>query len=205
MHGQYKALKLPIADVIICTGDMTNRGSSYEVKLFFDWFSSLTLYDKRICIAGNHDIDCDENPLLIQAMIPENVDYLLDSSVIYDEIKFYGTPYQPMFFDWAFNLPDKELADVWASIPDGIDVLLTHCPPKGILDLAPAYREFPETHAGSASLFREVTERIKPKLHAFGHIHEGYGTLSTDTTTFINACNMDGHYRLVNNPIIIEI
>ncbi len=86
-------------------------------------------------------------------------------------IKIYGSPWQPEFCDWAFNLPiGPELASKWKAIPDNVDILITHGPPKGILDMAEnGYL------CGCPHLRHEVLTRVQPRLHVFGHIHEAYG------------------------------
>ncbi|HNC99840.1 MAG TPA: metallophosphoesterase, partial [Myxococcota bacterium] len=112
----------------------------------------------------------------------------------------WGSPWQPRFFDWAFNLDRGEpLRRVWQKIPDGIDILVTHGPPKGILDRVQRGGE-----VGCEEL-REALRRVRPRLHVFGHIHEAYGQLHLDGTHFVNAasCNLD--YRPVNPPVVVEL
>ncbi len=202
MHGSYKGLKdLPGGDVICCTGDYSARGDEYDLKQFMKWFSSLEQYNARIFIDGNHDLFAEEYSDKMQDYIPKNVTYLFDSEVVIDGIKFYGTPWQPIFLNWAFNRTEKELAKLYAKIPEDTDVLLTHTPPRGILDLAPAWRHRPAENCGSISLLERV-KVVNPIVHAFGHIHEGYGDVFVGNTTFINASVLNGHYELVNNPII---
>jgi hypothetical protein len=87
-------------------------------------------------------------------------------------IKIYGSPWQPEFFDWAFNLPrGQPLADKWAKIPPDVDVLITHGPPHGILD------KTTQGHNIGCEELRKLfdTQSIKPRLHIFGHNHEDYG------------------------------
>ena len=202
-HGN-RMKDLPEADVICHTGDYSARGDSYDLSQFVKWFSALSQYKARIFIAGNHDIFAQESPDVQESMIPENITYLRDSSVIIDGMKFYGTPWQPIFLNWAFNLPENELAEKWELIPLDTDILLTHCPPHNILDLSPAWRHRPAEHCGSKSLLNKVLD-INPIAHAFGHIHEGYGCISLyNNIDFINASVLNGWYKLVNDPIVIH-
>ena len=120
--------------------------------------------------------------------------------MVIDGVKFYGTPVQKIFCNWAFNRHESKLAEHWAAIPDDIDVLITHSPPYSILDNVPW-----SGNEGSPSLYKEVVERIKPKIHCFGHIHEGYGMKIIDDIKFINASNLDGDYQCINNPFLVEI
>jgi Icc-related predicted phosphoesterase len=200
-HNYHKRLaKLPDADVIIHAGDFTSVGHSHEIVNFMQWYSKLP-YKYKIIIAGNHDWLFETHRILALEKIPKGVIYLEDSGVEIDEIKFWGTPVQKPFNNWAFNRPEEKLAQHWAAIPDDTDVLITHSPPYSIMDFVPWDR----SHEGSPSLYKEIVERIKPKVHIFGHIHEGYGIKVIEDTTFINASNLDGDYMCVNEPIFIEI
>jgi Icc-related predicted phosphoesterase len=115
-------------------------------------------------------------------------------------LKFYGTPVQKRFCNWAFNRDEDVLEKHYKAIPDDTDVLITHNPPFSIMDNVPW-----AGGQGSPSLYKEVVERIKPKLSVFGHIHEGYGMKKIDDTIFINASNLNGDYECVNNPYVIEL
>ena len=76
---------------------------------------------------------------------------------------------QPEFGGWGFNLPRGEpCRKVWEKIPEGIDILITHGPPIGHGDLCLSHQR-----AGCVDLLREIQERVKPKYHVFGHVHEG--------------------------------
>lgn len=85
-------------------------------------------------------------------------------------------------------------------IPNDVDVLITHCPPKGIMDLAP----WGKVNIGSETLLEKVNV-IKPKIHCFGHLHDCYGIMKINDTVFINASNLNEEYEIANNPILIEI
>jgi Icc-related predicted phosphoesterase len=204
-HGSHKGLRnLPEADVICHTGDYSPRGTHGCLNDFLRWFSSLDQYKYRIFISGNHDIFAEDSPDVTLSMIPSNVFYLFDSSIVLDGFKFYGTPWQPIFLDWAFNLSESDLTEKWKLIPSDTDILLTHCPPKNVLDFAPSWYEKPAQHCGSSSLLAKV-KTLKPIVHAFGHIHEGYGEVSLyDNISFVNGSVLDGQYRLVNDPIVIN-
>jgi len=201
MKHKFLSLKTYGADVLIHCGDMTGNGGSGAMTQFFEWFSSQDQFKHKIAIAGNHDWIFEKNPALAKTLVPENVAYLEDEELIIDGVKFYGTPVQKIFCNWAFNRSEAKMAQHWAAIPGDTDVLITHSPPYGIGDLVPWQGE----HHGSPSLYMEVMERIKPKIHCFGHIHEGYGMKILENTKFINASNLDGDYQCVNNPFLVEI
>tara|TARA_R110002073_G_scaffold128374_2_gene274096 strand:- start:242 stop:643 length:402 start_codon:yes stop_codon:yes gene_type:complete len=133
-------------------------------------------------------------------MIMTNCIYLQDESVEIEGLKIYGSPWQPWFFNWAFNLrTPEELKEKWDKIPEDTDVLVTHGPPLGILDLT-----MDGLNVGCSELIKAV-ERIKPRAHIFGHIHEGYGDTMLDGCIFVNASINTHRYRPINEPIIFEI
>jgi len=180
---------------------MTDGYSMNEAKDFIDWMNDLD-FKHKIFIAGNHDrlleLRNHERDILL-GRLDDNVIYLEESEIVIEGIKIYGTPYQPTFRDWAFNLlrHGEELASKYAAIPDDTDILITHTPPKGILD------EVGLHNTGTNVLLSNV-QRVAPKIHAFGHIHECPGTKRVSPTLFINAAQVDRSYNVVNEPITIE-
>ena len=200
-HNLHKRFVLPQADAIIHCGDMTPLGRVHELTNFFKWFSSLNQYKYRICIAGNHDFLFETNSYLAKSLVPSNVFYLEDNGIELDGLYFYGTPVSKPFYDWAFNRPEELLKQYWAMIPDNTDVLITHTPPYQILDYVP----FKNTNEGSATLRTEVLERIKPKIHCFGHLHESHGITEIDGIKFINAALLNDNYLPTYEPIVVEI
>lgn len=194
-HSRHHLIKeLPNADVIIHCGDISNIGGEYEIYNFFYWFSNLIQFEYKIMIAGNHDFLFEKNKSLVLSMKPNNVIYLEDSEVIINNTKFYGTPVSKIFNNWAFNRDNKKLQKHWEAIPDDVDVLITHEPPYGILDLGVSNK-----HIGSISLYNEVVNRIKPKLHCFGHAHNSYGKIIKNDITFINSSILDSLYYIKKN------
>jgi Icc-related predicted phosphoesterase len=191
---------LPGGPIIVHCGDVSGRGNVYEINEFLEWFSDLP-YTHKIFIAGNHDFGFEKPYTKSQIVIPENIHYLEDSSVLIEGIKFYGSPWQPWFFNWAFNLPrsGNELKEKWSAIPEDTDVLVVHAPPKGILDVVIRGSE----HVG-CELLRDRILEVKPKVVAFGHIHEAYGKEIIDEITYINASLLDLRYDYTNKPIIID-
>ena len=127
-------------------------------------------------------------------------------------LRVWGSPWQPWFYDWAFNLPrGPALREKWDLIPYDTDVLITHGPPFGFLDGAarPAsgwsdQDEVSVEHLGCEEL-RRALDRVRPRLHVFGHIHEGYGRGQLADTILVNASNCDEDYRPVNAPVVIDL
>lgn len=202
-HNQDLLYDLPEGDVLIHGGDLTGRGKVKEIAKALDWLATYTKrYKKIILIAGNHDFMAQKHPSLMKSMCEtRGLTYLFDSGVEYEGVKFWGSPWQPWFHDWAFNLEEGyELQEKWDLIPTDTDVLITHGPPYGIRDKC-----FDGRKVGCHNLLREVKERIKPKFHIFGHIHEDYGQYKTKDTTFINASTCNLKYKAINMPIEVEI
>ena len=199
-HGFHESLELPKGDMIIHAGDVTKRGKRNQVIDFLDWYSKLD-FKHKIFIAGNHDFHFEkENQEEINNMIPKNVTYLNDSGIEIDGLKIWGSPVQPWFYDWAFNRQrGAEIQKHWDLIPNDLDILITHGPPRGILDLTVRNKS-----AGCENLLCKIKE-VKPKIHIYGHIHEGYGKIEMFGIEFINASVLDVNYRLTNSPIEIEI
>jgi hypothetical protein len=117
-----------------------------------------------------------------------------------DGLKIYGSPWQPEFFNWAFNLPrnGSELESKWNLIPEGLDILITHGPPWGVLDLAPR-----GLNVGCELLSKRVME-VSPKIHVFGHIHSSYGQKNFNGVEFINASVLGEDYNPTNDPVKID-
>ncbi|MFA5366604.1 MAG: metallophosphatase domain-containing protein [Dehalococcoidia bacterium] len=201
-HNKHKYLKnLPEADVIVHCGDITSVGRNHEVANFMDWFSALDKFKHKIFIAGNHDFLFERESIYAKTLVPDNVIYLEDNGVEIDEIRFWGSPVSKPFNNWAFNRPEEKLLQHWQVVPADTDVLITHTPPYSIMD----WVDWNRSHEGSPTLYKEVVERIKPKIHCFGNIHGGYGMKTLDGITFVNASNLDEDYVCVNAPIVLEI
>ena len=196
-HGQHQALEVPPGDILVHAGDITNMGELEGVAVFNEWIGSLP-HPHKIVIAGNHDFCFERNREASERLLT-NCTYLHDAAATVMGIRFWGSPWQPWFFNWAFNLQrGEEIRQKWDLIPDDTDVLITH---------GPTYGHGDRTQSGELVGCRdllEVIERIRPKLHVFGHIHEGYGVSSNDHTTMVNASNCDFSYAPVNPPVIFE-
>ena len=197
-HGMYSELDIPPGDVFIHAGDILGRGKLSELVDFNNWLNTLP-HKHKIVVAGNHDWCFERNKEESRACLT-NAIYLKDEQVELDGVKFYGSPWQPFFFNWAFNLErGLALKSKWDLIPDNIDVLITHGPALGILD-----QVVDGSHVGCEELFKAIG-RIKPKYHVFGHIHEGYGTEKLVGCTHINASITTERYIPSNKPVTFEI
>lgn len=132
----------------------------------------------------------------------KNCIYLEDSSVEIFGYKIYGSPWQNPHCWNAFQREEKVLIEYWKRIPEDTDILLTHSPPKGYRDYIPRKK----LSVGSQPLMEEVTERVKPIYHVFGHIHEAYGVaVEEGGTTFVNAAICDEKYKPIHLPFVFDL
>ncbi|NIR16687.1 MAG: metallophosphoesterase [Desulfobacterales bacterium] len=207
-HQRHKYLRMPKGDVLVHAGDFCSHGNYEEVKRFGDWLRTLD-YHHILFIAGNHDKTFEFDLEKSLKLIPEEtitggkIHYLQDGYIVLQGVKFYGSPWQPRFYNWAFNLTrgGSALRKKWKRIPNDTDVLITHCPPHGILDKT----DFKNENIGCKMLFDRVTD-IKPRLHVFGHCHAGYGMNYhlLAGTDFINAAIVNDWHYITNLPVEYE-
>lgn len=194
-HNEEMMEQVPDGDILIHAGDATRLGSLQEVAIFAQWWGFLP-HKHKIFIPGNHDFLYEGARSIADTFVRSLQDELMEI----EGLKIYGSPWQPEFFDWAFNLPRGEpLRRVWSRIPDDVDILITHGPPFGILDA-----NMSGEPVGCEDLLARVKE-VKPRLHIFGHIHEGYGQRTVGRTTFINASICDEDYVASRKPFVIEL
>ncbi|KAG6037441.1 hypothetical protein E4U41_005083 [Claviceps citrina] len=172
---------VPDGDLLLHAGDLTEGGSFQELQDQLDWLSSLP-HAHKVLIAGNHDrlLDADfvarfpdkicEEPGASGADLDwHGMTYLDHASTTVRfangrTLRIFGSPRTPLCGTFAFQYPP--IRDVWAgAVPPGTDVLLTHGPPRGYLDL---------DGKGCPHLLREMA-RTRPALVVFGHIHAGHG------------------------------
>jgi hypothetical protein len=142
----------------------------------------------------------ERHPDQARALIPDGVVYLQDSGVEIEGFRIWGSPWQPEFQNWAFNLPRGEALRVkWEKIPRDLDILVTHTPPWEILDM----NGFGEP-VGCEDLRAAINER-PPRLHVFGHVHGSYGVKQVGPTMHVNASICDEAYRAVHSPVVLEM
>jgi Icc-related predicted phosphoesterase len=214
-HTKERNLRLPGGDVLIHGGDIMNSGWNYhDIHDFLKWFQKQN-YDELIFIAGNHDRKFETDPLDVKSILEQYplVTYLEDDWVIVGDgdphdpnvktAKIYGSPWQPEFYNWAFNLPRNgwELEQKWKDIPEDTDILITHGPPQGHLDASGPPWNQPNL---GCELLRVRVDDLKPKIHVFGHIHGSAGYKEYGGTHFINASILNEDYVQVNDGVTID-
>ncbi len=213
-HGLHDHVKVPPqGDILIHCGDSTNDTGRAALRSFLVWFERQP-QPRKILIAGNHCGAFSLWPDLARAMVKEvapSVTYLQDEAIEIDGIKIYGSPWTPTFFDWHF-MKDRggDIRRYWDMIPDDTDVLITHGPAYGCLDVS-GYSDGAERNpkVGCKDLYEAIL-RVRPKVHAFGHIHHSYSTKDLihddgSKTILINASVCNEGYKPINSPWIFSI
>lgn len=93
-----------------------------------------------------------------------------------------------------------EIAEHWARLPGQVNVLVTHGPPHGVLD-----QVLPERRSVGYPELAKVVQQVRPRLHVFGHIHEGYGSEESEGTRYLNVSICNAAYRPINSPVVVEL
>ena len=195
-RGLHRQLEVPSGDMLIHAGDFTFYSKPPSIVSDFNaWLGSLP-HRYKIIIPGNHEFILEE-PRNQGAIT--NAILLVDSGVEIEGLKIWGSPVTPLYGGAFGKSRPEDRKKLWASIPEGLDILITHTPPFAILD-----------HGGSAERregcpqLLEAVFRALPRVHVFGHIHAGYGTLRTSDTLFVNASLMGEDGSLSRKPVVID-
>ncbi len=197
-HGRHEQISIPPGDIFIHAGDFSRDADRSELRRFDAWLGSLP-HRHKVVIAGNHDLLLGRVGNSGQTLLTNAV-YLKDEAVVIEGVKIYGSPVVPRVGDGAFELrSDVVRAGVWKNIPDDTDVLVTHGPPYEVLD---------RTARGWSVGCRPLGERVqqvRPHLHLFGHVHEGYGVETRDGTTFGNAAMLGAGGKTDRKPLVFDV
>lgn len=209
-HGRHEKLKTfqqpyvkGIEDyVLIHGGDITENGTEAETNDFLKWFAKQPC-EHKIFIGGNHDLFLESRtPIQLKKLIPSGVTYLNNTSTTVDGYTIWGSPVTPYFLGMAFNKKrGAAIKRVWNKIPVNTDILVTHGPPKGILDGG----------FGCEDLLNRVAI-VKPSLHLFGHIHGQLGGRRFYETNFVNRALADNKdpiemraHKMLAEPMCLTI
>lgn len=191
-------VEIPDADILIFAGDMSVCRTLQDVAGFNAFLKTLP-HTYKIVVGGNHDHLLASSPDLGRELLQDAI-YLQDEAVVIAGIKIYGSPWQPIFNTNAcdaFALPrGKVISQKWDMIPKDTDLLITHCPPSGIMD------EDGGVSHGCSDLLKTV-QRIEPRFHVFGHIHNHNGMQTVAKTTFVN-CNVKDKKGRVRSALTFD-
>lgn len=162
-HGKHRNCVIPNCDIVIHCGDICNNGDEKEILDFFEWFSALPA-KKRLFVSGNHDYPFVFEPKAARHIVPKNVILLENKCINVFGLTIYGIKSQENLF---------EMPEI---INKPIDILLSHVPPKGILD-----------DGIGCPILLDFVQYQKPLYHFFGHAHK-YNSLSlkVDIVKFFN-------------------
>lgn len=201
-HGvgyQPDQMPLQYADVAIHCGDLTEGSQLAEFRTSIQLLKDINA-PLKLVIAGNHDFTLDipafrkkvdeARPAIEPNLVKEvygdygDVRWILDDAraagiIFLDEgnhqftlengakLTVYASPWTPSLGDWGFQYLPTQGHNF--EVTEGVDLVITHGPPKGIMDYTDS-----KQRAGCSDLFGAIA-RSRPRLHCFGHIHEGWG------------------------------
>jgi Icc-related predicted phosphoesterase len=201
-HGNLP--EIPECDVFIHAGDWTptiDHSRSFQK----DWFAHeflgwtnqwVSRSAQAFYVAGNHDFVARTDPKIMDTPSAFAV-YLENSSVEFEGVKFWGSPYSIEFGNWAFMKGESELRKIWDTIPDDTNVVIVHGPPYGYGDKC-MYYDGRDPHQGSKSLTTRLAELVNLKLVICGHIHEDSGVFTSGVKPSYQIANVsyvDLNYR----------
>lgn len=201
LHGYLP--EIPECDLLLLAGDLVPLnahgkadGRAWLDREFRAWLDGLPERLTVVGVAGNHDFVFEEGePRFVR---PLRWTYLQDSATTFDGLNIWGTPWQPTFHNWAFNLDEPDLAARWDLIPEATDILLLHGPPFSYGDPTP------DGPVGSRGLLQRI-KTVRPRLAVAGHIHAGYGVYEIGPTTLVNASLLNEEYKPANRPVVIDV
>lgn len=168
----------------------------------------------KIATWGNHDWcgqACDfphDSPAVastthLQILLDQTTRVPANSEANASSLAVWATPWSNRFMNWAFMKAPAELAEVYAGIPESIDILVSHQPPFGYGDCHPDFDSGKIEHLGSKELLAAI-DRSRAKLVICGHIHSGYGRYEYNGIPIYNVSVVDEQYRLVHPPTLID-
>jgi len=195
-HELHREVDIPAGSLLIHCGDLSMLSRSLRaIHDFNDWLGELP-HRHRILVPGNHDRFAEDpsNRKLIS-----NATVLINEGIEVEGLRIWGipiTPVGPAFCERSA----EERRRIYSRVPNETDVLISHGPPRGILDRSPGS----SFHSGDQELLDAVT-RVKPRLHVFGHIHGAHGLFGTKDTLFANAALLGSDGDIDKQPIVVRM
>ena len=183
-HCLHHQLTIPDnIDIVIFAGDEARSRHPIEnfkeTLDFFSWFKELPIKTK-IFVPGNHSVAIFNNLLLPSDIENMGINCLINQAIELEGIKFYGSPTTPTYgHSWAYMKKRHRMAEIWAGIPEDCQVLITHGPAKGILDLTDCLIKKCPIQVGCKALANRIEELPTLNLHVFGHLHSATSAVGT--------------------------
>lgn len=198
-HLRHEEIELPAGDLLIHCGDMFELfgDTASDVSDIDAWFARQD-FAQILCTGGNHDRQL-ERVRKVRSQPFEHAHYLEDETFEFRGLKIHGSPWVPDLPRHAFYKGPAALAVAWAQVPSGIDILVTHTPPKGMLDTSSRGGSF------GCSLLAQELARIAPRVHCFGHVHASAGRRTIGSTTFINASSIESGTNKIHRPMTFTL
>ncbi|MEO0342938.1 MAG: metallophosphoesterase [Pseudomonadota bacterium] len=198
-HGQHEDLISLSGDVLIHCGDFDNifEPDKHIIEKVDDWFGRQD-FDRIFCVGGNHDHILED----LSACTPtpfQNAEFLHSRSYEFGGLKFYGSSWVPQLSHHAFFARPDTLKTAWAEVPKDTDILVTHTPPAGTLDVSSKGQSL-----GCRYLASHIQD-LNLKIHCFGHVHAAAGYMDKAGTTCINASLVNSRFEIVHPPISVEV
>ena len=196
-HRKHRELAIPACDILIHCGDFCSFQNDDQRVLddVDSWFAEVPA-KHIVCIGGNHDFLLQSRQFRFS-----HATFLEDRRIEIEGLTLYGSPWCPDLVNFAYYADDDQLKERWKKIPQGVDVLITHTPPYGLLDLPTSG----SIHLGCPHLLAEL-DRVRPKLHVFGHVHASHGTQQGPFTKSINAAIVGGSdFEVRHTPTTISL
>jgi hypothetical protein len=221
LHGYLP--EIPRCDLLIVAGDICpDRFGPFYARerpdLQATWFRETILpwvaeapASQAILTWGNHDW-CGQSaewaPYLTREAADRGASIVVDSTVRIvaggTPFSVWASPWSNRFMHWAFMKAPADLVDTYSLIPAGVDVLVSHQPPRGFGDRFVDVITGKVEHLGSIELLAAI-ERVAPRLVICGHIHGGHGGYVHAGVPIYNVSIVDEQYRHVFAPTVIEL
>lgn len=195
-HNGHSELILPSGDILIHCGDFCIKGTYTEAESFIKWFGKQN-YKYKILVMGNHDRKAKTHPDILTLIEDYGIIRLHEdnSYIMVEGLKLWGGQFVPACKngEYLHNSADPEVRkEAWKNMPDDLDILITHVPPKSVLDLNCSFEPI-----GCDFLLEAVKEK-KPRVHLFGHVHESAGSLyHNKETKFYNCAVRNYQYKII--------
>lgn len=197
LHELFREVEIPNGDILLCAGDWTMFSRSLRFIVDFnEWLGDLP-HQHKVCVPGNHETYLQSDPA--NRSLISNATLLINEGLEIEGLRIWGSPVTPV--GPAFSMKSAEQRRLlYDTIPSETDILITHGPPRGILDRIPGS----SFHAGDQELL-DAVNRVRPRLHVFGHVHGAYGMFATKQTLFANAALLGLNGDIEKKPFVLRM